>query len=76
MLKVKNKKINPDKSNRLIWAVSGGLLLLFIILGMVATYKPTPANQHERIAQAVDYLKKVNGISDKILEKIKALVEL
>ncbi len=64
MIKIKkNKRINPEKSNRLIWAVAGGLLLVFIFFGMMLTYKPTPANQHEKIASAMDYLKSVNGIT-------------
>ena len=59
-----NRRINPEKSNKMIWAVSLGLLILFGILFIMITGSDSTNNREELYESILSYLKRTEGISD------------
>lgn len=63
MIRVKGKRINPGKSNRMIWAVAAGLAVVFaaffILTGL---QRKRPTDQKMLMLDTLAYLKKVSGI--------------
>lgn len=63
MIKVKGKRINPGKSNRMIWAVAAGLAVVFaaffILTGL---QRKQPTDQKTLMLDTLAYLEKVPGI--------------
>lgn len=57
-------KINPEKSNKMIWAVSIGLLVLFSLLFFSSTGSDSILDRSELFDNTLNYLKKTEGITD------------
>lgn len=69
------KKVNPEKSNKLIYAVAVGLLVVFSLFFILITKEKQPENKEELLKNSLDYLQKVNGIIDlKILSSENKIV--
>ncbi len=63
MKKIKgNRTINPEKSNKMIYAVAGGLLVVFFLFGWMITRGGGGNDDQARMESAVSYLKDVTGI--------------
>ena len=58
-----NRKINPEKSNKMIWAVSSGLLILFGILFIWIIGSDSVDNREELFDNTLNYLKRIEGIT-------------
>jgi hypothetical protein len=54
------KKINPEKSNKMIWAVVIGLLVVAIVISF-SLFSPK-ATPHDAVLGAIDYLEHTRGI--------------
>jgi hypothetical protein len=54
------KKINPEKSNKMIWAVAIGLLIVAIVI-VFSLFSPK-ASLHDAVLGAIDYLEHTRGI--------------
>ena len=63
-----NRRINPEKSNKMIWAVSIGLLILFGILFIMITGNDSINNSDELYENILSYLKRTEGISNIITD--------
>jgi hypothetical protein len=67
MKKRKNKlrkKINPEKSNKMIWAVSGGLLILLIVLLLFTLGGSHSSDTLSVMKNTLSYIRKTEGIKD------------
>jgi hypothetical protein len=63
MIRVKGKRINPGKSNRLIWAVAAGLAVVFAaVFILTGLQRKQPTDQKTLMLDTLAYLKKVPGI--------------
>lgn len=63
MIRIKgSRKINPEKSSKLIWAVAAGLLLLFAAFIFLLTWQPKPQDRRQLIEQTLAYLKDVRCV--------------
>jgi len=63
MLKSKIKKINPRKSNKLIYAVAAGLAVIFIVFFMVIFSTGNHSGKKNKILQnTLSYLRKTDGL--------------
>jgi len=63
MIRIKGKKINPEKSNRLIWAVAGGLSLLAALAAALILFSGRPPRDKvELMRRELSYLKNTTGI--------------
>jgi len=58
-----NRKINPEKSNKMIWAVSAGLLILFGMLFIWITGSDSIDSKEELFENTLSYLKHTEGIT-------------
>lgn len=63
MLKSKIKKINPRKSNKLIFAVAAGLTVIFIVF-FIAIFSTGNSNgkKNKALQDTLSYLKKTDGL--------------
>lgn len=57
-------KINPEKSNKMIWAVSIGLLILFSMLYFTSTRNDSALDRSGLFKNTLNYLEKTEGITD------------
>jgi hypothetical protein len=62
MLKLKSKKVNPGKSNKMLWAVVAGVSLLFVAFALLLFFRRQPADARGRIEAAISYLKRTEGV--------------
>ncbi len=63
MIKVKGKRINPGKSNRLIWAVAAGLAMVFAaVFILTGLQRKQPTDRKALMLDTLAYLKRVPGI--------------
>ena len=62
------KKINPEKSNKMIYAVAAGLIILFAAIFFLSTGGETPENKKAVMESILAYLKKTEGISNLVLD--------
>jgi len=58
-----NRKINPEKSNKMIWAVSAGLLILFVILFIWIIGSDSADSKKELFENTLSYLNQLEGIT-------------
>jgi len=58
-----NRRINPEKSNKMIWAVSIGLLIIVMILFFTFTGGDSVSNRQEFFDNTLKYLKRTEGIT-------------
>lgn len=70
------KKINPENSNKMIYAVTVGLLILFATIFFMSTGDTSPENKKGAMEDTLAYLKKTEGISSLILEPDENRVKL
>ena len=61
------KKVNPEKSNKMIIAVIVGLVIFFTVLFFITTGKKVPTDKKELISNTLSYLKKSGGILDTVI---------
>lgn len=59
-----NRRINPEKSNKMIFAVSGGLLILFMILFITSIGNDSIRDKSELYKSTLSYIKNIEGITD------------
>ncbi len=64
MIKATIKKINPKKSNKLIWAVAAGLLVVFTAFILLISLTRTPKSKRELMEGTLAYLKNGHGITE------------
>jgi len=57
------KKINPEKSNKMIWAVTAGLVILFGGLLWVITGNDSVTDRAEQYRKTLKYMQKTEGIT-------------
>jgi hypothetical protein len=63
MIKVKGKRINPGKSNRLIWAVAAGLAVVFAaVFILTGLQRKQPTDRKALMLDTLAYLKRIPGI--------------
>ena len=63
MIKAKGKRINPGKSNRMIWAVAAGLAMVFAaVFILTGLQRKQPTDKKALMLDTLAYLKKVPGI--------------
>lgn len=63
MIRVKGKKVNPGKSNKLIWAVTIGLVAVFAAFFIgIGRQAKTPPDKKSMMLGSLAYLKRVPGI--------------
>ncbi|MEN8154116.1 MAG: hypothetical protein ABFR75_08835 [Acidobacteriota bacterium] len=74
--KTLRKKVNPEKSNKMIYAVVAGLLLIFAAIFFLSTGKKAPENKKGIMEDTLSYLKKTAGISEMIMEPEKNIIKL
>ena len=60
--KTLKKKVNPEKSNKMIYAVTIGLVIIFGGLLLLLVDFDDPKDARESIDSALKYLKKTSGI--------------
>ncbi len=58
-----NRKINPEKSNKMIWAVSTGLLIIFGIFFIWITGSDSVESKEELFENTLSYIKRMEGIT-------------
>lgn len=58
------KKINPEKSNKMIYAVVGGLIIFFTVLVILMTSSKTPRDKKELISNTLSYINSSGGINE------------
>jgi hypothetical protein len=56
------KKINPEKSNKMIIAVGIGVVIVFSLIFLVMLGPQTPANKAKAMEDTLEYLQKATGI--------------
>ncbi len=56
-----SRRVNPEKSNKMIWAVGAGLVLLFAGLVFLLTWQPRPAGRRQLVEQTLAYLRGAEG---------------
>ncbi|MCK5003508.1 MAG: hypothetical protein KAS21_00370 [Candidatus Aminicenantes bacterium] len=59
-----NRRINPEKSNKMIWAVSSGLLILFVTLFITSIGTDSISDKTELYKNTLSYINKIEGITD------------
>ena len=65
------KRINPEKSNKMIYAVGGGLAIFFaLILFLVMRSGTIPSDPTEIMTSTLKYLEKTGGVRDVIREPL------
>jgi len=57
-----NRRINPEKSNKMIVAVTLGLLVVFVLFVWMITRGGGGKDDRQRMESAVSYLKGVDGL--------------
>lgn len=55
-------QINPEKSNKMIYAVVIGLMILFIVFFILISGGTHPENKQEMISGILEYLKNTQGV--------------
>ena len=59
------KKINPGKSNKLIYAVVAGLAVVFVVfIILMLSGDPSTENKQDLISGTLSYISKVDGVVD------------
>ena len=61
------KKVNPEKSNKMIIAVVVGVVILFTAIFFITTGEKAPTDKKELISNTLSYLKKSGGILDTLI---------
>lgn len=62
MFRIKNSRINPQKSNKMIWAVGIGLLLVFAgYMSVISIRKPVKSEVDE-VNRTLSYLRQAKNI--------------
>jgi hypothetical protein len=62
MIRSKIRKINPQKSNKLIFAVAGGLALVLLVFFTLVIISGRRGGDHESMAKTLAYLKNTEGL--------------
>lgn len=70
------KKVNPEKSNKMIYAVAAGLFILFAAIFFLSTGDKSPESKSGVMETTLAYLKKTEGISNLIFEPDENRVKL
>ncbi len=60
----KQRRINPEKSNKMIYAVAGGLVILIISFVLLLTVHPTPRDKRVLMTECTAYLRQVDEIRE------------
>ena len=69
-------RVNPDKSNKMIYAVVAGLTVLFALFVFLTTSGRPSGSRDEVFSDTLDYLKKTQGIIDLRIEGEAGRVEI
>ncbi len=59
-----NRRINPEKSNKMILAVSGGLLILFVTLFITSIGNDSVIDRKTLYKNTLSYINNIEGITD------------
>ncbi|MCK4890620.1 MAG: hypothetical protein KAS97_11865 [Candidatus Aminicenantes bacterium] len=59
-----NRRINPEKSNKMILAVSGGLLILFVTLFITSIGNDSISDRKTLYKNTLSYINNIEGITD------------
>ena len=59
-----NRRINPEKSNKMIFAVSGGLLILFVTLFITSIGNDSVSDRKTLYKNTLSYINNIEGITD------------
>ncbi|MCK5222079.1 MAG: hypothetical protein KAR14_10895 [Candidatus Aminicenantes bacterium] len=59
-----NRRINPEKSNKMILAVSGGLLILFVTLFITSIGNDSIRDRKTLYKNTLSYINNIEGITD------------
>lgn len=70
------KNIYPEKSNKMIYAVLAGLLILFAAIFFLSTRDTLPENRKDAMESTLAYLKKTEGISNLVFEAAENRVKI
>jgi hypothetical protein len=63
MKKKFKKKVNPERSNKMIIAIAGGLVVVFAVLFILTTGRnSTPVDKNEVMNSTLKYLEKSEGL--------------
>ncbi len=70
------KKINPEKSNKMIYAVAGGLVLLLAVFLFFTLSGEKITNKKEAMDSSLEYLEKLTGLQElkKLPEENKVII--
>ncbi len=69
------KKVNPEQSNKMIYAVVAGLGILIIVFLFFIIRGDTVVDKNELMTKSLKYLKRTNGIKElKILPKENKII--
>jgi len=58
------KKVNPEQSNKMIYAVVAGLAILIIVFLFFTIRSDTVVDKNELMSKSLKYLKKTDGIKE------------
>ena len=69
-------KINPEKSNKMIYAVGAGLIVVFALFVFLTTSSRPSGSREELFTDTLEYLKKTQGIIDLRIDGEAGRVEI
>ena len=70
------QKINPEKSNKMIYAVGVGLVIIFTVFFILISRGTHPKNKRELVSGVLGYLTKTQGIIDLVILPEKNNVQI
>ncbi len=70
------QKINPEKSNKMIYAVGIGLVIIFTVFFILISRGTDPENKKELLSGVLRYLTKTQGIIDLVILPEKNNVQI
>ena len=70
------QKINPEKSNKMIYAVGVGLVIIFAVFFILISRGTHPENKRELVSGVLGYLTKTQGIIDLVILPEKNNVQI
>ncbi len=59
-----DRRINPEKSNKMMWAVSGGLSILFVTLFITSIGSDSANDKTELYKNTLSYIENIEGVID------------
>jgi len=71
------KKVNPEKSNKMIYAVGIGLFIVFVLFFyFIAKSGPETLDKSKALNQSIEYLKHIDGIKKVDIDEKNFIVSI